>query len=128
MHNQAYTFVIFILYGFLIGILFDFFRVLRKSFKTPNIVTYIQDILFWIIVGITLLFTIFRFNDGELRSYIFIGIILGLTIYMLVFSKSFVLISVGIIEFTKKIFVMAIIQPIRMLYKCLKKNKKSVEI
>ena len=121
MDNQAYIFVIFILYGFLAGIIFDIFRVVRKSFKTPNIVTYIQDIVFWIIIGITLLFTIFRFNDGELRSYIFIGIALGLTVYMLVFSKSFILISVKIIEFVKKMFVMIVIKPINLLLNIIKK-------
>lgn len=47
--NQAYLFLIFILNGLLIGILFDFFRILRKSFKTPDFITYIQDICFWIL-------------------------------------------------------------------------------
>ena len=56
--NQGYIFVIFILNGFLIGILFDIFRILRKSFKTKDIVTYIEDILFWIITGIFLLYSV----------------------------------------------------------------------
>lgn len=72
LENQAYLFVIFILNGFLIGILFDIFRILRKSFKTKDWLTYIQDILFWIITGFIVLFSIFRFNNGELRGFIFI--------------------------------------------------------
>ena len=32
--NQAYTFIIFIFVGMIIGILFDFFRILRKTIKT----------------------------------------------------------------------------------------------
>ena len=39
--NQAYLFLIFTIDGFLIGLIFDFFRILRKEFKTSNIVTYI---------------------------------------------------------------------------------------
>ena len=46
MQNQAFTFIIFILNGFIIGILFDIFRILRKSFKTPDSITYIEDIIF----------------------------------------------------------------------------------
>ena len=72
LENQAYLFVIFILNGFLIGILFDIFRILRKSFKTKDWLTYIQDILFWILTGFIVLYSIFRFNNGELRGFIFI--------------------------------------------------------
>ena len=39
--NQAYLFLIFTSNGVFIGLLFDFFRILRKSFKTINIITYI---------------------------------------------------------------------------------------
>ena len=34
MNNQAYTFIIFIINGIIIGFLFDCFRIIRKSFKT----------------------------------------------------------------------------------------------
>ena len=43
--NQAYLFLVFSLTGIVIGILFDFFRILRRSIKTSNIVTYIQDMI-----------------------------------------------------------------------------------
>ena len=41
--NQANLFLIFTINGILIGLLFDIFRILRKSFKTPDIITYIED-------------------------------------------------------------------------------------
>ena len=47
--NQAYLFLIFIINGIIIGVLFDFFRILRKTIKTKDAITYIQDILFWIL-------------------------------------------------------------------------------
>ena len=46
VENQAYLFLIFIINGIVIGLLFDIFRILRKSFKTSDIITYVQDILF----------------------------------------------------------------------------------
>lgn len=70
--SQAYLFIIFILNGILIGILFDIFRILRRSFKTPNIVTYIEDVLFWTISAILVLYSLFVFNNGEIRGYIFV--------------------------------------------------------
>lgn len=50
-----------------------------------------------------MLFSIFTFNHGEIRSYVFIGILIGIVIYMLALSKLFVKSSVTIILFFKKI-------------------------
>lgn len=121
MGNQAYIFLIFILNGFLIGILFDIFRILRKSFKTKDIITYIQDVLFWLISGGIILYTIFKFNNGELRGFIFIGIGLGTILYMLLFSKIFIKINLYIINFLKKLFHFAIIVPIQFICNIIKK-------
>ena len=104
MSNQAYVFFIFILNGLIIGILFDIFRILRKSFKTSDFRTNLQDILFWIITGLILLFSIFKFNNGELRAYIFLGVFLGVSMYMLLFSKTFIKINVFIVNCIKTIF------------------------
>ena len=114
-------FIIFVLNGLILGILFDIFRILRKSFKTPDFITYIEDIAFWLITGLILLYSIFKFNNGELRSYIFLGVILGTILYMLVFSTIFVKISVKIILTIKKIINLIIIKPIAFIYKILKK-------
>ena len=115
--NQLSTLLYFILTGVIIGILFDIFRILRKSFKTSDIITYIHDFLFCILTGVILLFSIFTFNNGELRGYIFIGIIFGIIIYLLLFSKYFIKILVSIISFIKKI----IGYPIKKIYHFTKK-------
>jgi len=112
LRDQLYIFFIFILNGFLIGILFDVFRILRKSFKTPDIITYIQDIIFWILTGFVILFSIFKFSNGELRNYVFLGLLFGILIYFLIFSKIFVKISVNILKIVKKIIKVIIITPI----------------
>ena len=121
MQNQVYVFIAFILNGFLIGIIFDFFRILRKSFKTPDFITYIEDILFGIATGLLILYSIFKFNNGELRFYLFLGIFLGLLLYLLVFSKVFIKISVSIIFIIKKALNIIIIIPIKFLSKLIKK-------
>ena len=61
--NQAYLFLVFSLTGVVIGVLFDFFRILRRSIKTSNTITYIEDILFWILTGILILYSIWFFNN-----------------------------------------------------------------
>ena len=103
--KQTYLFLMFLLDGLIIGIFFDFFRILRKSFNTSDIVTYIEDFLFWLLTGILILYSIFTFNNGEIRIYMFIGIILGITFYMLTISTYIIKINVIIIKFCKELLI-----------------------
>ena len=120
--NQAYIFMIFVIIGMIIGVLFDFFRILRKSIKTKDFVTYIEDVLFCILTGIILLYSIFTFNSGEIRIYIFIGVLFGVLIYMLSISKYFVKINVFLLN--KIIFIIKI--PIKFLRKSIHKVFKPI--
>ena len=125
--NQANLFLIFVINGFLIGLLFDIFRILRKSFKTSDIITIIEDVLFWIITGFIILYSIFVFNNGEIRFFMFIGIFLGTMLYMLLLSKYVIKISVNIITIIKKVlsFIFKIlIFPMQSIYKITKKILK----
>lgn len=121
---QAYLFLIFTINGIIIGLLFDIFRILRKSFKTSDIITYLQDLIFWIITAIILLYSIFKFSNGEIRLYMFIAVFLGCIIYMLQFSKYFIKINLKIVNvikiiITKIINVMVI--PLNATIKIFKK-------
>ena len=104
MYSQLVLFLIYIATGILIGIIFDIFRSLRKSIKTKNVITYIQDFIFWIIVGYILIIEISRFNYGELRFYILVGLLFGLIFYIFTISKLFIKINVCILNFIKKLF------------------------
>ena len=118
--NQAYLFLIFTINGVLIGLLFDVFRILRRSFKTADIITYLEDILFWILTGLILLYSIFTFSNGEIRFYMFLGIFLGCLLYMLTISKYFIKINVKIILTIKKI-ISVIIFPIKIIVNFIRK-------
>lgn len=115
--NQAYIFLIFVLNGIIIGLLFDFFRILRISFKTKDFVTYIEDFIFWLLTGIILLYSIFIFNNGEIRFFMFLGIIIGIVLYLLIVSKYIIKFSVTILNFIKKLIAI----PIKFIIKILKK-------
>ena len=122
--NQAYIFLIFIANGIVIGLLFDFFRIMRRSFKTSDVMTYIEDILFWILTGILILYSIFVFNNGELRLFMFLAIGIGIITYILLFSSYIIKINVTIINFFKKILlkIFGILSlPFRYFYKLIKK-------
>lgn len=103
--NQLTQFFLYVASGMAISIFFDIFRVLRKSIKTSNIITYIEDTIFWIIVGLFLIWEIFTISYGELRWYIFIGIILGISLYLVTISKLFIKVNVKVLDILKKILL-----------------------
>ena len=123
--NQAYLFLIFIINGIIIGVLFDFFRILRKTIKTKDAITYIQDILFWILTGFIVLYSTFTFNNGEIRIFMFIAILIGVIFYMTLISSYVIKVNVTIINFIKnilqKIFNI-LITPTENFIKILQKN------
>lgn len=133
VYNQLFCLLVFSITGIAIGILFDIFRILRKSFRTIDLITYIEDILFWILTGIITLFSIFKFNNGQIRSYVIVGIAFGIFIYMFTISRFFVKYSVIIIKFIKKIISYPInlinniikniiIKPILLIFKKIKNS------
>ena len=140
--NEIYIFAIFILNGALIGILFDVFRILRKSFKTPDILTNIEDIFFILISGFIILYTIFRLNNGQIRIYMLIALILGITLYITFISKYFIKLNVNIIKFIKlilkkilnilffpfKYIIKATMKPISFIFINIQKNIKNAII
>lgn len=118
--NQAYLFLVFIINGIVIGLLFDFFRISRKVFNTNDMMTYIEDILFWILAGATVLYSIFIFNNGEMRLFMFLAILLGAFAYMVLISSHIIKINVKIINLIKKI-VGILAFPLKVIYQLIHK-------
>ena len=122
--SQLYSFLIYLISGIIIGIFFDIFRILRRSFHTPDIITYIEDILFWLFTGLFLILVLFKCSDGQLRFYNIIGLLTGVVIYILTVSKYFIKINVIIITFIKNIvykIISFILYPIKFVLKIIRK-------
>ncbi len=99
--SQAYVFLCSVIGGVVIALLYDIFRILRKTIKTGSLITYIQDLLFWILVAVIMFATVYYSNEGELRSYIFLGTLLGVVLYALLLSKTVMNSSLFIIRIVK---------------------------
>lgn len=104
MLNDFCVVLIFGVTGIIIGFIFDLFRVSRKAIKTPNIITYIEDFLFWILSGLLIIYVQCVYADGQTRLYMILTLIIGTIIYFLTISKIFLTINTKIIQFFKKIF------------------------
>ncbi len=77
-----------VLYGGLIaGFFYDIYRTFRYFSKPSKWVTYIGDLLFWLVLSILFFYVLVRLNWGEMRGYIILGFLLGIFIYNKIFSK-----------------------------------------
>ena len=121
-NNDLGLFVMYIAGGIIICLIFDMFRALRRSMKTSDIVTYIEDTIFWIIVGAFLIYLTFIVNSGNIRLYTWIGLILGGILYYFTVSKYFIKISIKLFTVLKKL-LSTIIIPVKSI---LKLNKKII--
>lgn len=124
MAEQVYIFFTSVLIGAIMGIIFDFFRALRRKGNTKNILVYIQDIIFWIIIAIIIIVSSFIINNGELRGYMLLGYILGAIIYMLIFSKYIKYVFGIVFDFIES-FLGYIMLPFEKIARKLEKNKKN---
>ena len=79
--------------------------ILRKLFKTKDIVTFIEDLLFLLISGTLIVLGIIKLNSGEVRFYLFLGMFFGVLIYSLTISKLYVIILYEFVRICKKIII-----------------------
>jgi spore cortex biosynthesis protein YabQ len=87
--SQMSEFLQFVFIGIIIAIIFDFFRAYRKFKKVSDLMVVIQDILFFLISGIIIMIGIINLLDSNIRLYTFFAIIIGILIYISLFSEFF---------------------------------------
>lgn len=85
--QQVILFLYFAGFGFSSRLLYDLLRALRREIKHANTMVMIEDVLFCA-AGCIGCYSIFlRKNNGALRAYGFIGILLGVVLYDLTVGK-----------------------------------------
>ena len=131
--EQTQVFIIFVIVGIIISFLFDIFRILRKVYKFSNMLIYMQDILFWLLTGIIILQAIFKFNSGDIRIFLFLGIFVGVFIYISLFSiyvikiGSFILKLINtLISKLINVFKVPICKILDFMIKCFRNLRKNV--
>lgn len=102
--GQLLVFIIFIALGMVVSVLYDLFRIRRRTFKLVGFLVHIEDILFWLICILIIPSVIYAVNHGEIRGYLVLGMLTGLVLYMALFSKPIMDFSVPLILTVKRIF------------------------
>lgn len=86
-NQQLITFAVTLATGAIVGLLFDCYRVTYNLVRPRRAVTYITDLLFWVIATALTFAVLLITNWAELRAYVFIGLFGGAVLYFKLLSK-----------------------------------------
>ena len=121
--NEAYIFLCSVIGGMLVAFIYDLFRIKRKTIKSSAIVIYIEDFIYWVVVALVMFGVVYYSNEGEMRGYLFIGAVLGVSLYIFVLSKPVVNMSMFIIRFVTRVLRMIwliVTYPFRVIFSVLR--------
>jgi len=124
LSNQANLFLMTVAAGFVSGVFYDIFRIIRLVVKHKRIFVHIEDGIYWL----TVIFLVFIFmlnkNYGEIRPFAVGGIFLGMIIYSFLVSPLVMGIShiiINIVKYIIKLLITIILTPLRLIYMILGK-------
>ncbi|MDR1208870.1 MAG: spore cortex biosynthesis protein YabQ [Clostridiales bacterium] len=129
MSHQAVVFLLTAAAGFAAGLLFDAFRVFRKSVPHAAFFVALEDVLFWTAFSVVMFYVLLNHNSGEVRPFCVVGGFLGMTLYFETLSRLVLAVGVETAKAVKKalrfIFKVAA-APFVMLYGLLRVPAKLI--
>jgi len=128
MNQSIYTelqfFLISILWGAIILLVYDLLRILRRVVKHNAIILGVEDLIFWILTSLFIFAMIYEKNDGIIRGFSVIGVTLGMVLYHYIFSDLFVNVLTKLIQMLLSPFAYAIKMVKRFLHFVFIKGKR----
>ncbi len=143
LNEQASLFLFSVSLGFIIGFIYDIFRIIRFIFNHKKIWVQIEDALYWLISVFFVFLFLLKKNYGEVRFYMIVGVFLGMFLYFISISQLILSVSEKILKtifFLIKTFLSILLYPFICLYNILRvpvkkssnffinKNKKLLQL
>lgn len=104
---QVETFLLTVVTGMFLGLLFDFYRIMRGVFKPRWLVTSVADLLYWLVATVIVFVALLFGNWGEVRLYVFIGLLTGVLLYYWLLSRPAIRLLIGMIRIVVRAFLLA---------------------
>ena len=90
------------LLGIGLGVLFDFFRVVRFYLPVKRFIISAFDVLFWVVATFSLFAFILTISDGKMRWYVLVGVFCGGFVYVSAVSEIVFRVGVEVVFVLKK--------------------------
>ena len=85
--RELIIFLYFILEGIAGGVFLDILRAFRHNRKVSDFVVYLEDILYWVLLGSGVIWLSYVLDTGTIRMYMLLAVFLGMLIYFLTLTK-----------------------------------------
>lgn len=102
--NEATFFLMSVLCGMGLVLVYDLFRIFRRLVPHGNIWIGIEDVCYWFFCTVAVFLLLYQRNDGMMRAFCFIGIAIGGVSYAFLLSRFVVKICVKILGTVMKFF------------------------
>lgn len=118
--TQVKFFLMSVAWGAILLIMYDCLRIFRKVVKHGAVLMSIEDIIYWTISSVLIFRMMYRLNDGIIRGFSLLGILIGMVLYKYTISDyvvkgiSFVLIKIKLL--IKKV-IHILLKPLMFLVK-----------
>lgn len=111
--NQGITielqfFMISILWGALVLLAYDQLRILRRIIRHNVVAVAIQDLIFWVLASVFIFAMIYVKNNGTIRGFSVMGMVIGMVAYHYILSDWIVKLISSIILLILRPFSLAI--------------------
>lgn len=121
---QFWTMFMMMCGGIIMGAIYDFFRLLHEQLKLPRWTIIPLDIIYWIVATILIFQLLYNSNQGQLRMFVYVGMVVGVLLYYFLFSKTTTQVLLFIFKMIKEIYRVIvriihilIVKPAIILYK-----------
>ncbi len=89
--------------GFVLGLFMEPLRIYRMMVRPGTVAVFFQDIIYWFLCAVCSFVFILTVNSGQLRVFLVIGIVIGMTIYFLTIGTLIMKASKAITAFLRRV-------------------------
>jgi spore cortex biosynthesis protein YabQ len=111
LDTQGWTLAMMMVMGLLMGGVFDGYRVVSHELRFPRWILPVLDIGYWLAAALAAFRILYASNNGEVRAYVYLGILIGICIYFLALSGT----VIALVRWT----IRAVKATIRFLLRCM---------
>jgi len=113
--------------GLLMGGVFDGYRVVSHELRFPRWILPALDIGYWLAAALAAFRILYATNNGEVRAYVYLGILIGICFYFLALSGTVIALvrwlivaTRAVIRFLLRCMDLLLIRPVIGIYRILR--------
>ncbi len=122
--HQMILFFVFFAVGIISAFIYDAFRVSERFARSGVFLSIFKDIMFWIIITVLVFVICLKYNNGELRFFMFLSVFAGSLVYFNTVSKYVLKLLFLIINLFKKLVLIllnVILMPLKFVLRLVNK-------